>query len=98
MRIFDFHLHPGYDFHADALSPEAFADALKAHGITACAGSVIHKGDSNRDTAEYAEILPRLNREAYEMHLQFPDFYHAGIHIHPDHIELSCKEVEHYAE
>ena len=98
MKIFDFHLHPGYDFHADALTPEAFVEGLKAHGICGCAGSVIRKNDSNRETADYAEILPRLNREAYKLQKDHPDFYRAGIHIHPDHIQLSCREVEHYAE
>ncbi len=97
IRIFDFHLHPGYDFHADALTPEAFVNELKASGITACAGSVIHKGDSNREIADYAEILPRLNREAYEMQMQFPDFYAAGIHVHPAFVTLSCEEIERYA-
>jgi predicted TIM-barrel fold metal-dependent hydrolase len=96
-KIFDFHLHPGYDFHAPALSPEAFVEGLKAHGVCGCAGTATHQGDMNRDVAEYATLLPQMNREAYEMHLQFPDFYHAGIHIHPNHVELSCKEVEHYA-
>ena len=98
MRIFDFHLHPGYDFHADALTPQAFVDGLRAHGVTRAAGSAIHKGDTNRALADYAEILPRLNREAYEMQLQFPDFFSAGIHIHPDFVALSCAEIEHYAE
>lgn len=96
-EIFDFHLHPGYDFHAEALTPEAFVNGLKAHGIMGCAGSVIHKQDSNRAVEDYAEILPRLNAEAYEMQLRFPDFYRAGLHIHPDFVALSCAEIEHYA-
>ena len=98
MKIFDFHLHPGYDFHAPARTPEAFVEGLRAHGVCGCAGTVTHKDDMNLDVAEYATLLPRMNREAYEMHLQFPDFYHAGIHIHPDHVGLSCAEVEKYAQ
>ena len=97
-EIFDFHLHPGYDFHADVLTPEAFVNGLKAHGITACAGSVIHKGDSNRDLADHAKILPRLNREAYEMQCLYPDFFSAGIHIHPAFVTRSCEEIAHYAQ
>ncbi len=96
-EIFDFHLHPGYDFHADALSPEAFVKGLRAHGITGCAGSVIHKQDSNRAIGDYAEILPRLNAEAFAMQQSFPDFYRAGLHVHPDHVALSCAEIERYA-
>lgn len=98
MQIFDFHLHPGYDFHADVLSPEDFVKGLWAHGITRASGSAIHKGDTNRELADYGEVLPRLNREAYEMQLQFPDFFSAGIHIHPDFVELSCREIAHYAQ
>ena len=97
MKIFDFHLHPGYDFHADALSPTAFVEGLRAHGITRAAGSAIHKGDTNLSLTDYAEILPRLNREAFEMQLQFPDFFSAGIHIHPDFVALSCEEITRYA-
>ncbi len=96
-EIFDFHLHPGYDFHADALSPDTFVNGLAKHGITRAAGSAIRKDDTNRPLSDYAEILPRLNREAYEMQARFPDFYKAGIHVHPDHVALSCAEIEHYA-
>ena len=96
-EIFDFHLHPGYDFHAPALSPKAFVEGLKAHGITGCAGSATHKDDMKRAVEEYATLLPRMNREAYEMQLAFPDFYKAGIHVHPDHVAISCQEIEQYA-
>ena len=97
MKIFDFHLHPGYDFHKEALAPEVFFGELRAYGITRCAGSATHKADSNQALEAYAEILPRLNREAYEWQERYPDSFTAGIHIHPDFIDLSCKEVEYYA-
>lgn len=97
MKIFDFHLHPGYDFHAEALSPAAFEQGLRAHGIGFCAGSVIRKADSKQPPEAYAEILPRLNREAFALSQQLPHFYTPGIHVHPDHVALSCREIEQYA-
>ena len=97
MELFDFHLHPGYDFHAEALSDAQFIQGLRDFGTVRCAGSVSHKEDCNRTVEEYAEILPRLNREAFALHEAHPDFYHPGIHVHPDHVALSCREIEHYA-
>ena len=94
MRLFDFHLHPGYDFHAEALSDTQFIQGLREFGTVRCAGSVICKGDSNREIAEYAEILPRLNDDALALHAAHSDFYLPGIHVHPDHAELSCREIE----
>ena len=102
MKIFDFHLHPGYDFHNDKLgyeiTPEIFVEGLRKSGINFCAGSVIHKADMKKPVAEYADIIPRLNREAYSFYEAYSDIYTPGIHIHPEFLELSCKEVEYYAD
>ncbi len=101
MKIFDFHLHPGYDFHNDELgyeiTPELFVQGLAACGVDFCAGSVIHKADTSRPLDEYAEILPRLNAEAYEFLQKYPSLYTPGIHVHPAFVQLSCGEVERYA-
>ena len=101
MKIFDFHLHPGYDFHDDEpgrkLTPEQFVVGLRECGVSFCAGSAMHKADANRPIQDYAEILPRLNREAYAFHQRHPNFYTPGIHIHPAFVALSCAEIEHYA-
>ena len=62
MRIFDFHLHPGYDFHNDELgyeiTPDIFVRGLQESGVTRCAGSVIHKADTMHAVGDYAEIPP----------------------------------------
>ena len=97
MKLFDFHLHPFYDFGREAASPEEFAADLRRYGTVMCAGSVIHQADSKRPVQDYAEILPRLNREAFALHERMPDFYVPGIHIHPEFVELSCRELDHYA-
>ena len=101
MRIFDFHLHPGYDFHNDELgyeiTPARFVAGLAEQGVTGCAGSVIHKADSKREVAAYAEILPRLNEEALAFQQSYPSLYVPGIHVHPSHPELSALQIEHYA-
>ncbi|MBR5601250.1 MAG: hypothetical protein IKW24_01320, partial [Clostridia bacterium] len=93
MKIFDFHLHPGYDFHNDKLGyeiiPELFVRGLRECGVSFCAGSVIHKADAKRPLADYAQILPRLNAEAYDFRQKYPDLYTPGIHVHPAFVELS---------
>ena len=102
MKIFDFHLHPGYDFHNDTLgyeiTPEIFVDGLRKNGITFCCGSVLHKADVKRPVEEYLEIVPRLNREAYSFYQTYSDIYTPGIHIHPNFVDLSCREIEYYAD
>ena len=98
MKIFDFHLHPRYDFHNISISDEDFVATLQKSGVTGFAGSVIHEKDVNRPVEEYSEIIPRLNAEAYEIYEKFPNAYVPGIHIHPNFPELSCSEVEKYAD
>ena len=100
MQIFDFHLHPGYDFHNDELgyeiTPERFTAGLAAHGVCGCAGSAIHKADSNLPLEAYAQVIPRLNREALAFRSLCPS-YVPGIHVHPAFPELSVAEIEHCA-
>lgn len=102
MKIFDFHLHPGYDFHNDKLgyeiTPEIFVNGLKKSGVTFSSGSVIHKADMNRPVAEYRDIIPRLNREAYSFYEAYSDIYTPGIHVHPDFVDLCCREIDYYAD
>ena len=102
MKIFDFHLHPGYDFHNYKLgyeiTPEIFVDGLKKSCITFSCGSVIHKADMNKPVLEYAEIIPRLNKEAYSFYEKYSNIYTPGIHVHPEFVEMSCSEIEHYAD
>ena len=95
MKIIDFHLHPGYDFHG-VITPEAFIDGIKREGISYVSGSVIHKDDSYRDVSDYSEIIPRLNREAYSFFERYPDMYIPGIQIHPHFVDISCSEIEYY--
>ena len=97
MGIFDFHVHPGYDFGREALPSEQFVQMLQEQGVTRCAGSVIHEKYYKKDTAAYEEILPVLNEEAYAFYEQYPAFYVPGIHVHPFFPELSCREIEKYA-
>ena len=102
MKIFDFHLHPRYDFDRDTLpyerTDERFVSDLKKDGICRCAGSVIHIDDAYKDVAAYGEIVPRLNAEAYEFFRLYPDFFVPGIHIHWEHAELSYNQILYYAD
>lgn len=97
MKLLDFHLHPFYDFGREALSPEEFEKDLRKYGTVRCAGSVIHQADCKQPADAYEEIVPRLNREAFALHERMPDFYIPGIHVHPEHVDLSCKELDFYA-
>ncbi len=101
MKIFDFHTHPGYDYH-DAergyhMTPDRYVRELNGMGVSLAAGSTIRRADSRRPLADYEEIIPRLNAEAYEMHEAYPDFFVPGIHVHPAFVELSLAEIEKYA-
>lgn len=94
MNIFDFHIHPGYDFHGPALDYPDFCEPLKQEGITKCAGSFTSINGSKRPTEEYAALIPEYNRLAWEYHNTDPSFFIPGIHIHPDHQEMSLREIE----
>ena len=94
MEIFDFHLHPGYDFHGNNTDPEHFVSLLKRDGITGCAGSVVDVDCTYKPLEEYEWRIPDLNRRAWEFHDAYPDFFAPGIHIHPDFMDMSCHEME----
>jgi len=94
MNIFDFHLHPGYDFRGPALEYPDFREPLKQEGITKCAGSFTNINGKKRPTEEYAALIPEYNRLAWEFHNTDPDFFIPGIHIHPDHQKMSLLEIE----
>ena len=94
MRIFDFHLHPGYDFHDNDTDPHRFVRILKENNICGCAGSFINKDMYRKPAVEFARCIPELNEKVWELQRLYPDFFIPGIHIHPDYPELSCGELE----
>lgn len=98
MQIFDFHLHPGYDFHGPALDHNTFTERLKQDGIVKCAGSFASRFCQKRLVSEYADLIPEYNRLAWEFHDLEPDFYVPGIHIHPDLVEMSAAEIQKHHE
>ena len=97
MNVIDFHAHPLYDFHLPTHGVDIdlirFRDDLLANGITRACGSVIYRAMNNRPLEEYEEIIPRLNDQALAAREVLGDFYIPGIHVHPDFVELSCKEL-----
>lgn len=98
MNVFDFHLHPGYDFHENQTDPAWFAETLKARGITGCAGSFINRAIYKRPVEEFEALVPELNRKAWEFCNLYPDFFVPGIHIHPDFPEVSLREMKKHKE
>lgn len=100
MNIFDFHLHPGYNFHNDELgyeiTPEIFVKGLQDAGVTRCAGSYIAKEYFNRPFEMQPSIMREMNEKCYCFYQCYPDLLIPGIHIHPDFLEESAQEVEKY--
>lgn len=98
MSIIDFHLHPMYDFHLPThgvpIDLPLFRSDLEACGITRTCGSVIYRAIQNRPLEEYEQIIPLLNDQALHCREVFGDFYIPGIHVHPDFVDLSCRELK----
>lgn len=97
-NVFDFHLHPGYDFHDNVTDPEWFVRPLKERGITGCAGSYVNRAMYKRPVEEFELLLPELNQKAWDFHDAYPDFFVPGIHIHPDFPEISVEEMKKHKE
>ena len=97
MKIFDFHVHPSYNFYKPAPNPQKFREGLEKYGITRCSGSAICQEMYNRPIEEYPAHLERMNREAFAMQQALPDFFVAGIHVHPSFVDWSCEQIEQYA-
>ncbi len=91
MKIFDFHMHVGYDFNNKSGNSHEYLQNAKKAGITRCAGCAIDMASNAQPIENYGDIINRLNAHAYEMQAQYPDFFTAGVHIHPDFVNLSCE-------
>lgn len=98
MEIFDFHLHPYYDFHENDTDPHRFVDTLKKQGVTGSAGCGINMACQNHPTDEYDRVITGINEKTWAFHSLFPDFFVPGIHIHPDHVDHSVKEMQKHKE
>ena len=94
MQIFDFHMHPGYDFHDNETDSKCIVEILKSSGICGCAGSYINRAMNRRPAEEFAWRMPELNEQAWVAAEKTGGFLIPGIHIHPDFPELSCKEMD----
>ncbi len=92
--IIDFHTHPFYApeenfcFYPGSVTTQAdFLSDLDASGIKRFVGSVIIKDDKSMDA------IARANRHAVELGIQYGDKYIPGIHIHPEYVSESEKEI-----
>ncbi len=91
LKIFDFHMHVGYDFNGKSGNSREYLNTLKNVGITRCAGCAIDMACNAQPIENYGDIIKRLNAHAYDIEEQYPDFYTAGVHVHPDFVDLSCE-------
>lgn len=100
MEIIDFHAHPYYDFHDPVKTMDEFFDDAKACGITRICGSVIYKGmykdkDMNKYPVEYYEKkVPELNDMAFALAKERGESFYPGIHVHPDFLDMSMRELD----
>lgn len=96
-EIIDFHTHP---FCIDeeniciyrkdsGMNLDSSVQYLKEMGIAKICGSVISRqGDTPW------EMIAKSNDRALEIRDSLGDFYVPGFHVHPDHVEWSCREIE----
>ena len=102
MDIIDFHTHPFFDageyfcIYKESIPADVntiLSDMSNA-GISRFCGSVIRKIREG----EGFEVLKELNGEALKLRDVYGERYIPGIHVHPDYVEESVKEIEHAAE
>lgn len=102
MDIIDFHTHPFFDageyfcIYKESIPADVntiLSDMSNA-GISRFCGSVIRKIREG----EGFEVLKELNREALKLRDVYGERYIPGIHVHPDYVEESVKEIEYAAE
>ena len=98
IEIIDFHTHPFLDkdnyFCIYKESMKADENTILADmddaGISRFCGSVIRK----MREGESFELLQKLNRDALKLRDLYKGRYIPGIHVHPDFVEESAKEIE----
>lgn len=96
-EIIDFHTHPYVDDAENMCIYKAgsfmnLSDSvqyLQNMGISRICGSVI--GGRDRDAWD---MIRRDNDRALFIRDMLGDFYVPGFHVHPDHVEESCREIE----
>ena len=102
-EIIDFHTHPfddpatnicKYKEYFPMSSPQT-VEYLKEMGISKICGCVVCRnipGVCHYDNAW--EMIADSNNRALELRKQYDGFYIPGFHVHPDHVEESCAEIE----
>lgn len=84
-------MHIGYDFNNKSGNSREFLRDAKSAGITRCAGCAIDMASNGKPIEQYGDIIKRLNSHAYEIEAEHPNFFTAGVHVHPDFVNLSCE-------
>ena len=94
-EIIDFHTHPFLEekenmcFYPGTVSESAdFLADMERAGISRFAGTVLDKSDKGIDG------IIASNRRAYELYEKWGDKYIPGIHIHPDFLDESEREIK----
>ena len=95
-EIIDFHTHPFADQQSNICAyqttqTEDSVSYLKGLGISRICGSVIRRAEPG---ASHWENILESNRLALALRDQYDGFYIPGFHVHPEHIQASCDEIE----
>ena len=98
--IIDFHTHPFLTSEQNILmykdsfdfTTENFKEVLEGCGITKFCGSVVNPKTKEKENRW--EAVLHNNNTAYELRKIYKGAYIPGIHVHPDFIEESKKEIK----
>lgn len=101
-EIIDFHTHPFLEkecyfcIYKESVGADVntIISDMNDVGISRFCGSVIRK----RHEGEGFEVFQKLNRDALKLREIYGEKYIPGIHVHPDFVEESEKEIEYAAQ
>ena len=77
------------------MNADETARTMAALGVSRIAGSVIST-HGDKFPSQWDKILA-CNEEALALREYYGDFYIPGFHVHPAHVEQSCREIERMA-
>lgn len=99
-EVIDFHTHPfaepfqnicAHKEHCDMGAAQTERD-MRALGVSKICGSVLR--NFGKVTPSCWDDVHQANVDALKLRDFYGDFYEPGIHVHPDYVAESCREIE----
>ena len=99
-EIIDFHTHPFAKPFQNICAHKDFCDMgaaqterdMRALGVSKICGSVLRYFGQRKPTCW--DDVHQANEDALKLRDFYGDFYEPGIHVHPDYVDESCREIE----